>query len=136
MLFSPQRSYVAHSFRIGLVLLACLSLGLHRGVVQGIAWTQMLVNYAGENSLLVAVEMTFDGQHPCPLCEVVKDDREAEHKQTPDSSQAGKKLHAVLASFPALIPPSAGDGSFSGQHFQVVCRFRQPEMPPPRRVMA
>lgn len=136
MFSTSNHSGSSRSLQIGIVLLVCLSLGLHRGVVQGIAWTQMLVNYASETSLMEAVEMTFDGQHPCPLCEAVKDDREAEHKQTPDSTQAGKKLHAVLAAFPALITPSADDGSFPGQYFQVVCRFRQPEMPPPRRVMA
>jgi len=118
------------------MLMACLSVGLHRGVIQGVAWTQMLVHYASETSLMEAVEKTFDGQHPCPLCEAVRDDRETEHKQEENSSQKGKKLHAVLVSFPALPLPSADDGSFPGQHSMEMPGFRQPEMPPPRRVMA
>lgn len=42
----------------------------------------MVVVYAQEDSSLSsAVAKTFDGQHPCNLCETVKTGREADQKQ-------------------------------------------------------
>jgi hypothetical protein len=52
----------------GIVLLVCLSLGLHWAVIQGIAWTGMLVSFAKEGTMIEAVQKTFDGQHGCALC--------------------------------------------------------------------
>lgn len=120
------------------MLLVCLSLGLHRGVVQGIAWTQMLVRYTSEATLLAAVEMTFDGLHPCPLCEAARKDPGAGHgqKQPQQSAQAAKKLHAVLALVPRLITPSSDEFSFALCHQSLIWRCQAPETPPPRRGQA
>ena len=118
--------------RLGIVLLVCLSLGLYRGVIQGIAWTQMLVSYASETTLLRAVEMTFDGEHPCPLCKAVQKDREAEEKQPQQSPQAASKLHAVLVNITTLITPSADVFTFLMPRQSAVQRCQVPETPPPR----
>ena len=133
---TPPNSLKSRSFRIGVVLLVCLSLGLHRGVVQGIAWTQMLVRYTSETTLLEAVEMTFDGLHPCPLCEAARKDAGAGQKQPQQSSQAAKKLHAVLTVVPRLIAPSSDDCSFAMCHQSLMRRYQTPETPPPRRGQA
>jgi hypothetical protein len=118
--------------RLGIVLLVCLSLGVHRGVIQGIAWTQMLVHYASETTLLGAVEMTFDGEHPCPLCKAVQKDREAEGKQPQQSPQAASKLHAVLVNITTLTAPSADVFTFRMPRQSAVQRCQAPETPPPR----
>lgn len=86
-----------------LVLIAAVQiLGGHWAVLQTVAWTKMLVEYAQQESLSVAVAKTFDGEHPCQLCHTVKEGRQEEQKkQTPT---AIAKLDAVLA--PAVqIPP-------------------------------
>ncbi|MEZ5384784.1 MAG: hypothetical protein R3F13_04640 [Prosthecobacter sp.] len=119
--------------RVGIVLLVCLSLGLHRGVVQSVAWTQMLVRYASENSLLDAVKMTFDGMHPCPLCEAVEDDRETERRQSSESPQQDKKMFAVLVALPVLEAPPATSGFFPAVSLLAVPAPGEPETPPPRR---
>ena len=45
---------------------------LHLPVLQVVAWTGMVVKYAQEVPLTEALEMTFDGDHPCPLCKVIR----------------------------------------------------------------
>lgn len=45
---------------------------LHLPVLQVAAWTGMVVKYARDVPLGEALEMTFDGDHPCPLCKVIR----------------------------------------------------------------
>jgi hypothetical protein len=63
------------------VLMLVLSLGLHWALLQTIAWTGMVISYSRDNPFREAVSMTFDGQHPCALCHVVKEGRAAEQDQ-------------------------------------------------------
>lgn len=92
----------------------------------------MLVHYASETTLLGAVKMTFDGEHPCPLCKAVQKDREAEGKQPQQSPQAASKLHAVLVNITTLITPSADVFTFLMPRQSAVRRCQAPETPPPR----
>lgn len=86
-----------------LVLIAAVQiLGGHWAVLQTMAWTKMLVDYTQQDSLSVAVAKTFDGEHPCQLCQTVKQGRQEEQKKQTPTTIA--KLDAVLA--PAIqIPP-------------------------------
>jgi hypothetical protein len=45
---------------------------LHLPALQMVAWTGMVVKYAQDVSLTEALEMTFDGDHPCPLCKAIR----------------------------------------------------------------
>ena len=68
--------------RILAVVAALQISGGHWTVLQSVAWVGMVVSYTqADDSLATAVEKTFDGQHPCNLCEVVKDGREADREQ-------------------------------------------------------
>lgn len=58
-----------------------LTLGLHWTVLQSVAWMTMLVNYSTATSFSDAVEMTFDGQHPCKLCIAVAEGKKTERQQ-------------------------------------------------------
>lgn len=58
--------------RRAVVLALCLSVGLQWVVLQGIAWTGMMIKFSQQDSLAEAVSKTFDGEHPCPLCNAVK----------------------------------------------------------------
>ncbi len=120
----------------GIVLLVCLSLGLHWAVIQGIAWTGMLISYAAEGAMIEAVEKTFDGQHGCPLCQTVKEGRESDQNQPQQAGQAIKKLDAVLVTLMALITPAAEEISFVMIRACSVKRSERPETPPPRRGLA
>lgn len=55
--------------------------GGHWAVLQTFAWARMLVEYYAEKSLADAVEMTFDGKHPCPMCLKIEKARKQERRQ-------------------------------------------------------
>ena len=120
----------------GIVLLVCLSLGMHWALLQSIAWTGMLISFAREEAMIEAVEKTFDGQHGCPLCAKVKEGQESNQKQPQQAGQTLKKLDAVLVKPTKLIAPAAEKISFAMICACSVKRNERPEMPPPRRGLA
>jgi hypothetical protein len=118
----------------GIVLLLCLALGLQWALLQGIAWTEMFLDFASEGSVIEAVEKTFDGQHACPLCAKVKEGRHnADSKQSPQDDDSMKDLDAVLVRHAALMPPAGEKMSFVLLHEMPTRRNEMPETPPPRR---
>lgn len=46
----------------------------------------MLISYSRDNSIAEAIEMTFDGENPCPLCLKIK---EAQTSSTKDTQLTG-----------------------------------------------
>lgn len=120
----------------GIVLAVCLSLGMQWVLLQGIAWTGMLISFASEGAMIEAVEKTFDGQHACALCLKVKEGRDSDEKQPRQAGQSLKKLDAVLVAVVKLIAPAAEEMNFALLREQSVSRNERPEMPPPRRGLA
>ncbi len=108
-------------------------------VVQSVAWAGMLRDYTQRTgSVAVAVEQTFDGQHPCALCQQIQTAKAREHKEAPvaptqrDDVQAKALLAATTVS--PFVPtaqvatlPCAGPACGPS-------RTEQPPTPPPRRV--
>ncbi len=62
-----------------LLALAC-SIGLHWFMLQSLAWTTMLGHNLRTGSLASAIERTFDGKHPCPLCLAIAKGKSSEKK--------------------------------------------------------
>lgn len=60
-----------------------LASGGHWMVLQGVAWTRMLVAFTQTDSLGKAIEKTFDGDHPCPMCLKIREGRANEQKPAP-----------------------------------------------------
>jgi hypothetical protein len=116
----------------GVVLLVCLSLGMHWALLQGIAWTGMLISFASEGTVNEAVEKTFDGQHGCALCQKVKEGQESNQKQPQQAGQSLKKIDAVLVTLMTLVTPAAKNISFAMIREIMVKRNEMPETPPPR----
>lgn len=56
-------------FLIGALL---VSMGGHLALLQTVAWGNMLVEFSSKGSFSEAMDKTFDGEHPCHLCKVVK----------------------------------------------------------------
>lgn len=54
--------------------------GAHWAALQSVAWTTMLANNLKSGSLSQALEKTFDGRHPCPLCKAVAAGKKSETK--------------------------------------------------------
>jgi hypothetical protein len=112
-----------------LVLTLCVSLGFHWGLLQSVAWVGMMVNYSRQGSLQDAVAKTFDGQHPCPLCKLVREGKQCEKK--PEAQQNVKQIdlfadQAATFDFPPLPAPV-----FPAPRL-IPSRTGTPLLPPPR----
>ena len=104
-------------------------LGGHWLALQSVAWIGMIANYARGEALVVALEKTFDGAHPCGLCKVVKSGREQEQKE--QDQKLIVKLDAVLATTLALRAPQASDWKYLVFVPVIAARNLAPPTPPP-----
>lgn len=84
------------AIKITAVLLLTLTLGLHWALLQTVAWTGMIVSYSRDASFTEAVSKTFDGQHPCKMCKVIKKARAEEKQQEQQQLKSGGKAEVGL----------------------------------------
>ena len=104
-------------------------LGGHWLALQSVAWVGMIAKYARGEALVVAIEKTFDGAHPCGLCKVVKSGREQEQKE--QEQKVIVKLDAVLAATTTLRAPQASDWKYFVSVPVIAARNLAPPTPPP-----
>lgn len=102
-----------------LCLLAALHLvGGHWGVMQMVAWAQMLRDYSQDRSVAEAVIDTFDGEHPCAMCQKIKSCRAEEEKQKPASllkmDQSGSWLVTSVVALDLPESPWTRENSLVG----------------------
>src|SRR5213594_1096942 len=57
------------------------AIGGHWALLQSIAWTGMMINFAQNSTWKEAFQKTFDGKHPCQLCKVVAEGKKSERHQ-------------------------------------------------------
>ena len=74
--------------KIATSLMLALVLGLHWSLLQTVAWVGMAVQFSKSDTLANAISKTFDGQHPCSLCKVVKHGRQK--SDSPKQAATGK----------------------------------------------
>ncbi len=116
------------------VLVVSLTLGLHWAALQSVAWVSMFVRYSQQATFQEALVWTFDGQHPCALCELVEDGRNTRSQET-------QPLQFTLLKFDFLgeFPPSFMVANLPLQRIESgdqkgFTRFDRPPSPPPRSV--
>ncbi len=105
-------------------------IGGHWFALQSAAWLGMAVNFSKTESVSVALQKTFDGQHPCKLCKIVKAGKAAEKKQDLQKLEVKTDFQLVAGSC-GLFPPRPI------RHFTPVSEradslVRSPLPPPPR----
>lgn len=122
--------------RVCVLLALVLSLGLHWTVLQSAAWVGMVVSYAKDATIGEALQKTFDGEHPCPLCKKI----EAGVKKEQDKSKQSKtektvkmELMTVAMSEVAIIPATPSKREFVSSGPLAAVREHAPPVPPPRR---
>ncbi len=106
-----------------------LTLGLHWAALQSAAWVGMAVAFAQQDSLGIALNKTFDGQHPCQLCKFV----EAGKKSVPQDefNKLSLKLDGLCAPAAwALTSPQISTDAFLAPVF-LAARPLAPPVPPP-----
>ena len=117
-----------------LVFALMLSIGAHWAFLQSVAWVGMIFDYSSEAGLRQGIEMTFDGDHPCKLCKLVRESTREKQEQPVLKLEikVDKSLPAELATWTrtelcqtlALPPCPPLTGRISSQ----------PPTPPPRFV--
>jgi hypothetical protein len=112
------------------VLLSC-TLGLHWVVLQSVAWTAMLIERTRDASFAVAVQTTFDGQHPCKLCKVVEAGKSAEKAPSASLKLPGLEVSSLTDSVVSVLPQQV-ELSPTRPDLPWVSRSECPLLPPPR----
>lgn len=100
------------------------------GALQSVAWAGMIVSYSERAPLKTALAETFDGKHPCPLCQAIAAGKKSE-KKNEFTAQLNKLEFPPAPENIILVAPS---------HFQLLplanssatSRFPKPPVPPPR----
>lgn len=99
---------VCRSPRILTWSLLVLLIGGHWGMLQVVAWTNMLIDYSRDNTFAEAVEMTFGGEFRCSICKQVDDgiaaDLGTDERKAPGKSGKTMKLDAVVLAVIVTIP--------------------------------
>jgi hypothetical protein len=110
-----------------------LALGAAPLLLQTGAWGLMLVEYSLDNSFTHAVEMTFDGQHPCARCRNIQGQQDGKQTQrsVPPTRVMMVLFHekAELCTAPVVTispPQRRHDPAL------FVVRGEKPAVPPPR----
>ena len=121
------------AFKLLVAVCALHVSGAHWCALQALAWTGMIVSRSQTATVSEAVSTTFDGDHPCALCQVV------EKGQQREQENQDARLVEVLAKLsflqPAAVavpaPTSAGFIYEDGGHARN-SRAECPLLQPPR----
>jgi hypothetical protein len=108
------------------------SIGLHWAFFQSVAWVGMVITYSQDGTLTQAIVKTFDGKHPCSLCNQIAKAQKSQKKS--DRHFEVKKLEFISA--------AQAIASYAPSHFQVHTAGNSsgpqlsetPPLPPPRHV--
>lgn len=107
--------------------------GGHWVVLQSVAWSRMLVAYAQTAPLPRALEKTFDGQHPCALCQKIATAKKSEpHRDLSSFAVKMLLLHERTRSF---LPPVRVAQTYFVSSEILRSRSDRPLLRPPRGVV-
>jgi hypothetical protein len=112
-----------------MVVSLCAAVGLHWTALQSVAWAGMLLNYSRCGSITSAVEKTFDGAHPCPLCKAIAKGQQGGKKQ---EYRAAGKIDMDYHRAVALIAPPMRDHEWARMDQTYPGVALEPGVPPPR----
>ena len=121
--------------RILLVAALMISIGAQWAVLQSAAWLGMAVTYTvKEGSLSEGLSQTFDGDHPCPLCNLVEEGQKKEQKLPTKKADAKMQMLLTVQSV-VLMPPALTYLPRAAQE-TATARCAEPTVPPPRGTLA
>lgn len=104
--------------------------------IQLTAWATMLPSrYLESGSLSDAVESTFSGDEPCPLCRLAKETQEQEHEEEPTVWKSPPLVKIVHSSDSTefFVPLTLFlDSSYRPKNEVHPARSERPNAPPPK----
>ena len=119
--------------RYVLVATLMISIGAQWAVMQTAAWVGMAVSYTIKSgSVSEGLSKTFDGKHPCKLCNVVKKGTDSE-KKDPKQETAKKKIELFASTETILVVATpVADALPRAESFSAFVRTIAPPLQPPR----
>jgi len=132
-LFPVMRSWFQRGFALLLILAVAVAGNLHLPLVQTIAWARMYSQCRQVYSPEIALSITFSGQYPCKLCEMVRT-AEKQRESQPGFTAASSRLLLPLPQVAAIVvnPPVIQSWTWFEPAALVPAGFSLPELPPPR----
>jgi hypothetical protein len=115
------------------IVALCLSLGFQWLALQSVAWTTMLLANARHAPLSEAVARTFDGNHPCDLCQAVAQGGKSERKS--DVLRTVAKLDLICSARTVTLLPPWVRYDYVPYSFSLSETFLAPPVPPPRALL-
>ena len=112
------------------VLALVMMIGGHWVLLQSAAWVGMAIQFSRTESVSVALEKTFDGKHPCPLCKIVKAGKASEKKQ--DILKLETKFDLLTDAGSCELFPPRPIRHFIPSPERVDASRAAPLLPPPR----
>ncbi len=112
------------------VLALVLVIGGHWALLQSAAWLGMAVSFSQTDSVAVALEKTFDGKHPCPLCKLVKAGKNSEQKR--DLQKIETKFDFLTDAGSCELSPPRPIRHFIPASERADASRAAPLLPPPR----
>ena len=112
------------------VVMLCLTLGMHWSLLRTVAWVNMFVTFAQTDTVHEALTKTFDGKHPCSLCKFVKKAKQGEKKEQTINVEA--KLNLMLSVEACRLNPPTAYSLLPLLDDVTASRTDSPPVPPPR----
>ncbi len=104
------------------------------GILQMAAWMRMIAVYSRSAPLTEALKETFDGQHPCGLCESIQKAKQTEKK--PEAIQLDiKREFFCQANGTMILTPSTDSWLRVVSVVNLSTISERPPVPPPRSLL-
>jgi len=123
-------------FRISLRVIATILVlnvtGGYWPLLQSVAWTRMFIEFSRTESFSTAMEQTFDGKHPCPLCKMIQKEKPTSQQNDqlrPSTDKTDVLFFERQASVVVVLPASWMLTSVEALY---ASRTDPPPVPPPR----
>lgn len=106
-------------------------IGGHWALLQSAAWVGMAIQFSRTEPVTVALGKTFDGNHPCPVCKIVKAGKAAEKQR--DLLKIETKFDFLTEAGSCGLFPPGPSRHFTPEAEQADATRAAPLLPPPRR---
>jgi len=132
-----QRRLTLSILNIAIAVALFFGSGAQWLVLQSVAWTNMLITYSQDAPLSEAIQKTFDGKHPCHLCEHIRDaEKETKKDDATTANSLFKPFFAMKAGgLPSCLfvtPPHGERHAYPSVACRFSSRITEPAAPPPR----
>ena len=103
--------------------------GGHWGALQAVAWTKMLWEYSQRDGSLVAgAKKTFNGEHPCRMCDSIKEAK-GQQEKSPAQVATAKKVELFAGECGNPLPERVWK-TFEFPNAEDVFAESKPQAPP------